>query len=542
MPLFGSSSSPFDQDVEKATSELNTSEDWSLIMNICDKVGTTTNGPKDCFRSIIKRLNSQVPHVAMQALTLLDACIQNCGKSFHLEVCSREFETEVRKLIVKAHPKIAEKLKLLIKKWAEDFKNDSQLSLIPSLYCALKNEGVDFNVEETPKKNTVTFSKDPNVVSSQQEEDDIAKAIELSLKETSASPKSNLYPTARPPSPSSATVSSPQKEPRKVRALYDFEAVEDNELTFKAGEIILVTDDSDVNWWTGSNHRGEGLFPSNFVTSDLNTDVETSSKQTEKKTVQFSEEVRVKTVEREQDIEIDEDKINRTLHFLHEADPTGEIEDSEELLALEDQCMAMGPLIDQELEKVDRRHAALTSLSQQLMEALNMYHGLMKDISPPMVYGHYPPNPSQNPPPPPHFNGPLPPASFTPQPPGVSYGSFPPTNTMQYLPPQMPPTGGPPPTNTPNPTSSSSQIVHEMPMNVPPSGNQPSHQPLFNHPLTTFSSLPPGSTNYTSTYQTPGHVNVIPSISTATPTTGPFPIHMTPNFPQTQSIQQQPLL
>lgn len=62
----------------------------------------------------------------------------------------------------------------------------------------------------------------------------------------------------------------------------------------------------------------------------------------------------------------------------------------------------MGPLIDAKLEKVDRKHAQLTQLSSDLVEALNLYHSLMREptgpgpsfIQKPGNYGYMPiPNP-----------------------------------------------------------------------------------------------------------------------------------------------------
>jgi signal transducing adaptor molecule len=46
----------------------------------------------------------------------------------------------------------------------------------------------------------------------------------------------------------------------------------------------------------------------------------------------------------------------------------------------------MGPLIDQELERVDRKNAQLTQLSSDLVEALNLYHTLMREPVTPQSY------------------------------------------------------------------------------------------------------------------------------------------------------------
>lgn len=355
-------SSSFDADVEKATSGTSTTEDWALIMEICDKVGASSVNAKDCFKSIIKRLYNQDPHVVLQAITLLDACVNNCGKNFLLEVASRNFEQEYRKLLAKNLPqKVSDKLKSLLKKWSEnEFKNDPQLNLIPSLYAKLKQEGVDFSLISDTNSTKGAKSKD---LVSLQEVDDLAKAIELSLIENERS-------TQKKP-----TVESNQKyNLKKVKALYDFEAAEDNELSFSAGDIIYVLDSSDPNWWKGCTaEHPEGLFPANFVTTDLSSPKETTEHIDTKKT-------QVKhSAEDYKSVEIDENKIDCLIHLLREANPEDDSTDTEEMSILEAQVNAMGPMIEAQLEQLDKKHSQLTQLCTELLEAVKLYNIFMKD-------------------------------------------------------------------------------------------------------------------------------------------------------------------
>merc|ERR1719242_2412489 len=91
-------------------------------------------------------MNHQNPCVAMQAIVLLVVVVEECGKSFRLEIASSAFESDYRKLLGNgSHQQVQESLKAMLRLWAEgDFKGDPQLSLIPSLYNQLKKEGITF--------------------------------------------------------------------------------------------------------------------------------------------------------------------------------------------------------------------------------------------------------------------------------------------------------------------------------------------------------------------------------------------------------------
>jgi uncharacterized membrane-anchored protein YhcB (DUF1043 family) len=52
---------------------------------------------------------------------------------------------------------------------------------------------------------------------------------------------------------------------QQVRALYNYDATEESELSFKANDRLVVLQKDDSGWWQGELNGRVGMFPSNFV-------------------------------------------------------------------------------------------------------------------------------------------------------------------------------------------------------------------------------------------------------------------------------------
>ncbi|KAJ2685370.1 actin binding protein [Coemansia spiralis] len=73
-------------------------------------------------------------------------------------------------------------------------------------------------------------------------------------------------PMAPPPPPPPV---APDLGENYATAVYDYDAAEEGELSFKEGEVITHIEFPSSEWWEGVNQKGEyGLFPANYVELD----------------------------------------------------------------------------------------------------------------------------------------------------------------------------------------------------------------------------------------------------------------------------------
>jgi signal transducing adaptor molecule len=155
-----------------------------------------------------------------------------------------------------------------MQEWAEMFK-DPDLGIMKDQYNRLKSQNPNLHPPSAPSKSRLTD------IDRQKEEEELQMALKLSIqdKATQAQTKSSQeQPSAAGPS-QSQSAAQPQALPSgttaatvsRVRALFDFEASDPDELNFRKGDIIAVLESVYKDWWKGLLRGQTGIFPLNYV-------------------------------------------------------------------------------------------------------------------------------------------------------------------------------------------------------------------------------------------------------------------------------------
>jgi len=334
------------------------------------------------------------------------------------------------------------------------------MPLMNALYYKLAAKGVvfpDVAADSARRQERTAAASNPNVAGNQQEADDLAKAIAESLRtqenETSAKSSPTNNPEMRTqttanmysldalsdPQPIQETVQSAPAT-KEAKALYDFEAVEDNEVSFKAGHIILLFDTSHEAWWRGQNTATlrEGLFPANFVeiqhasqTAAKTTAVEAEGAGDQEKSVQ-------KLI-----VPLDLERVEETLNRLRVHDPGS---DEPPMMKFNEKlCSEMSETVSNKVTLLDKKFGEISSLNEKLRDIMNSFqspgHG---PAAPQMQYGLPPQGMTppqglpQHPmmPPQPGMHPQMMGNHYQPMPPQPQYQPHP-GNTVQMPPPQM---------------------------------------------------------------------------------------------------------
>ncbi|CAG8717509.1 11031_t:CDS:10, partial [Gigaspora margarita] len=134
---------PFEESVEKATSELvpKGQDNLALNLDISDQIRSKSVQPKEALRVLKKRITHDNPNVQLLALSLTDTCVKNGGHHFLIEVASRDFvDTLVSIIKSNSNPEVIQKILGLIQTWGLAFENRPGLTYVTDTYKLFKAE------------------------------------------------------------------------------------------------------------------------------------------------------------------------------------------------------------------------------------------------------------------------------------------------------------------------------------------------------------------------------------------------------------------
>ncbi|KAL1213346.1 TOM1-like protein 7 [Cardamine amara subsp. amara] len=112
--------------VDKATSELLLTPDWTIIIAICDSLNSNRWQCKDAIKAVKRRLHHKSSKVQLLTLTLLEAMLKNCGDFVHPHIAEKHvLEDMVRIVRKKGDFEVRNKILILLDTWNEAFSGVS---------------------------------------------------------------------------------------------------------------------------------------------------------------------------------------------------------------------------------------------------------------------------------------------------------------------------------------------------------------------------------------------------------------------------------
>lgn len=148
---------------------------------------------------------------------------------------------------------------------------DPDLGIMKDQFWKLKTQNPNLHPPSAPTKSRLTD------LDRQKEEEELQMALKLSIADKASTPQDSGKTAAGAPAGGARTQSQPSGPSQpvapgttaatvsRVRALFDFQATDPDELTFRKGDVIAVLESVFKDWWKGVLRGKTGIFPLNYV-------------------------------------------------------------------------------------------------------------------------------------------------------------------------------------------------------------------------------------------------------------------------------------
>uniref|UniRef100_A0A671DVG7 Golgi associated, gamma adaptin ear containing, ARF binding protein 1 n=1 Tax=Rhinolophus ferrumequinum TaxID=59479 RepID=A0A671DVG7_RHIFE len=137
--------------INRATNPLNKELNWASINGFCEQLNEDFEGPPLATRLLAHKIQSPQEWEAIQALTVLETCMKNCGRRFHDEVGKFRFLNELIKVVSpkylgsRTSEKVKNKVLELLYSWTVSLPEEVKIA---EAYQMLKKQGI---VKSDPK-------------------------------------------------------------------------------------------------------------------------------------------------------------------------------------------------------------------------------------------------------------------------------------------------------------------------------------------------------------------------------------------------------